>query len=69
MASDTKEAAHDGHGMADAAGHAAESAGMPQLDFSTYSNQIFWLVLTLIAIYLILVKVALPRVAAVLSER
>ena len=26
-----------------AAGHAAESAGMPQLDFSTFGNQIFWL--------------------------
>ncbi|WP_299025444.1 F0F1 ATP synthase subunit B' [uncultured Sulfitobacter sp.] len=43
--------------------------GMPQLDFSTWGNQIFWLVLALIAIYLILSRVALPRIAAVLAER
>jgi F-type H+-transporting ATPase subunit b len=42
---------------------------MPQLDFSTWGNQIFWLVLTLIAIYLILSRVALPRIAAILAER
>lgn len=43
--------------------------GMPQLDFSTWGNQIFWLVLALIAIYMILSRVALPRIAAVLAER
>ncbi len=32
--------------VAEAAGHAAES-GMPQLDFSTFPNQIFWLVVAL----------------------
>ncbi|HSG96357.1 MAG TPA: F0F1 ATP synthase subunit B' [Afifellaceae bacterium] len=49
---------------------AEESAtGLPQLDFSTFPNQIFWLVVTLIAIYLILSRVALPRIAAVLAER
>lgn len=52
--------------------HSAEAAsapGMPQLDFSTWGNQIFWLVLALIAIYLILSRVALPRIGAVLAER
>ena len=49
---------------------AADSApGMPQLDFSTWGNQIFWLVLALIATYLILSRVALPRIGAVLAER
>jgi len=60
-------------GLADAVGVAEHSgagnAGMPQLDFSTWANQIFWLVLALIAIYLILSRVALPRIAAVLAER
>jgi F-type H+-transporting ATPase subunit b len=46
-----------------------EAVGMPQLDFTTYSNQIFWLVLTLIAIYFVLSRVALPRIGAVLAER
>ncbi|NRB00499.1 MAG: F0F1 ATP synthase subunit B' [Rhodobacteraceae bacterium] len=45
------------------------AVGLPQLDFSTFPNQIFWLVITLIAIYLILDRVALPRIAAVLAER
>ena len=48
---------------------AAEAAGMPQLDFSTFPNQIFWLVVTLVAIYLILTRVALPRIGSVLAER
>jgi F-type H+-transporting ATPase subunit b len=42
---------------------------MPQLDFSTFPNQIFWLIVALVAIYFILDKVALPRIASVLAER
>ncbi|WP_022703989.1 F0F1 ATP synthase subunit B' [Pseudorhodobacter ferrugineus] len=53
-----------------AAGHeAAASGGMPQLDITTWPNQIFWLLVTLVAIYLILTRVALPRISAVLAER
>ncbi|WP_298839808.1 F0F1 ATP synthase subunit B' [uncultured Roseobacter sp.] len=48
---------------------AAAAPGMPQLDFSTWGNQIFWLVLTLVVIYFVLSRVALPRIAAVLAER
>lgn len=63
----------DGQGLADATGvvgdHGASGAGMPQLDFSHFPNQIFWLIVTLIAIYLILSRVALPRIGAVLAER
>jgi F-type H+-transporting ATPase subunit b len=53
------------------AGDAAHGAGpgMPQLDFATFPNQIFWLVVTLLAIYFILSRVALPRIASVLAER
>ncbi|WP_319824808.1 F0F1 ATP synthase subunit B' [Thalassovita sp.] len=55
----------------EAAGHAAEAAapGMPQLDFSNWGNQIFWLLVTLVVIYFVLSRVALPRIAAVLAER
>jgi F-type H+-transporting ATPase subunit b len=61
MASNTQEAA----------GHAAEAAapGMPQLDFSNWGNQIFWLLVTLVVIYFVLSRIALPRIAAVLAER
>ncbi|NDR57335.1 F0F1 ATP synthase subunit B' [Aliiruegeria sabulilitoris] len=57
------------HGATDAAHQAAEGAGMPQLDFSTFPNQIFWLIITILAIYFILTKIALPRIAGVLAER
>lgn len=52
--------------------HAAEAAsapGMPQLDFSNWGNQIFWLLITLVVIYFVLSRIALPRIAAVLAER
>ncbi|QYK42751.1 MAG: F0F1 ATP synthase subunit B' [Paracoccaceae bacterium] len=53
-----------------AAAHGGESAaGMPQLDFSTWPNQVFWLAVSLVAIYMILSRVALPRIGAVLAER
>ena len=56
--------------MAEAAGTGgSESVGMPQLDFATFPNQIFWLVVALVAIYLILTRIALPRISAVLAER
>ena len=43
--------------------------GMPQLDFSTFSNQIFWLVVTLVVIYFILSRIALPRISGALVDR
>jgi F-type H+-transporting ATPase subunit b len=57
--------------MATETNEAAEAAapGMPQLDFSTFPNQIFWLVVTLVIIYFVLSRIALPRIAAVLAER
>ena len=57
----TEEAAQ---GAAEASG-----AGMPQLDFSTFPNQIFWLLVTLVVIYFVLTRVALPRIGSVLAER
>lgn len=51
------------------AAKAASAPGMPQLDFSTFPNQIFWLVVTIVVIYLVLNRVALPRISAVLAER
>lgn len=53
----------------EATGAEHASGGMPQLDFSTFPNQIFWLVVTLVIIYLVLSRVALPRIGSVLAER
>ena len=64
MATEAHEAA------AGAAAHGAgHSAGMPQLDISTWSNQIFWLLVALVVIYFVLRLVALPRIGGVLAER
>ena len=60
MATDTNAAAEVAAGAA---------PGMPQLDVRTFGNQIFWLVLALLAIYFVLSRVALPRIAAILAER
>jgi len=63
MASETTQAvgeiAHEG-------GH---YVGMPQLNFDWFGNQIFWLVVTLVVIYFVLTKVAIPRISNVLAER
>lgn len=44
-------------------------AGMPQLDPNIFPNLIFWLVVSIVLLYLILTKVALPRLNSVLAER
>ena len=53
------------------AAHAAEASGpgMPQLDFSTFPNQIFWLVVSILVLYFIVSKVALPRIGSVIEDR
>ena len=57
-------------GAADAAhGAAASAPGMPQLDFATFGNQIFWLLVVLAVIYWVLSRIALPRIGGVITDR
>jgi len=56
------------------ANHEAEevvesAVGMPQLDFATFPNQIFWLVVSIVVLYFIVAKVALPRIGSVIEDR
>ena len=43
--------------------------GMPQLCGEWMSNQIFWLLITLMIIFFVLSRIALPRIATILTER
>ena len=49
--------------------HDGSAIGMPQLCADWMSNQVFWLVVTLVAIYFVMSRIALPRIGAVLAER
>ncbi len=42
---------------------------MPQLNPEFFATQVFWLVITFAALYLLMSTIALPRIGAVLDER
>ena len=44
-------------------------SGLPQLDFSTWPTQIFWLVVSFGLAYLLMRRLVTPRIASVLEER
>jgi F-type H+-transporting ATPase subunit b len=52
-----------------AAPGAPEHTGLPQMDPANYPSQIFWLVVTFGALFVVLSRVALPRIAGVIGER
>ncbi len=46
-----------------------EQAGIPQLDFSAFPNQIFWLVVFLTILFLVVNRVVLPRIGGIIDLR
>lgn len=48
---------------------AAEGGGFPPFDSSTFAGQLFWLAVTFGTLYLLMSRVALPRIASILDTR
>jgi F-type H+-transporting ATPase subunit b len=61
----------DTHTTATSIGHAepGHKTGFPPLDPSTFAPQLFWLALTFALFYVLLKRMALPRVGEVIEER
>ena len=47
----------------------ASSGGMPQLDFSTFSNQAFWLIVTVTCLFMMVRFLIIPRMDNILANR
>lgn len=46
-----------------------ENVGFPQLNISTYSSQVFWLAISFCLLYILMSRLALPRVTEVMDMR
>ena len=49
-------------------GHAPKP-GLPQLDTTTFASQLFWLIISLVVLYTVLSRLALPKIQGVLADR
>ena len=47
----------------------SSSVGMPQLDFSNFDNQAFWLIIFLVAAFLVIRILVMPRMEETLTNR
>ncbi len=54
---------------ADAASHEGGGAALPQFDPAIFPGLLFWLFVSFVALYLVMARSALPRIATVLEER
>ena len=48
---------------------AVEIDGLPQLDFSSYSSQIFWMIMVFALLYIVLAKKTLPDISCTFENR
>ncbi|HLH94280.1 MAG TPA: F0F1 ATP synthase subunit B' [Xanthobacteraceae bacterium] len=58
--------------MADETAHTEVPGGghpFPPFDRTTYPSQLFWLAVTFVALYLLMGRIALPRIGAIIEKR
>ena len=55
--------------LSEAYAEGQKSAGLPQMDISTFPSQLFWLVVTFTALYLFMWKFVIPRLSTTIEER
>ncbi len=58
-----------GDQTAETAAHHGDTDGLPQLDFSSYPSQIFWLIVTFTVLYTFFARKTLPEISGVLESR
>lgn len=58
----------DGHDVAHY-DHGTEIEGLPQLDFTTYTSQIFWMFVAFIFLYIVFSKKTLPEISGTIENR
>ena len=46
-----------------------KSAGLPQMDISTFPSQLFWLVVTFLILYVFMSKYVIPSLRTTIEER
>lgn len=57
------------HNAKAATEHHSDAGGLPQLDFSTYASQIFWLLIFFSILYIFFAKKTLPNISSVIENR
>ena len=55
--------------LSEAYAEGQKSAGLPQMDISTFPSQLFWLIITFTALYLFIWKFVIPRLSTTIEER
>ena len=46
-----------------------DSAGLPQMDITTFPSQLFWLVITFAILYIFMWRVVIPKLSTTIEER
>src|SRR5262249_10320731 len=52
----------------EASGHVTKP-GLPQLDATSFASQIFWLVIWFVVLYVVISRIAAPKIGGVIAER